>query len=118
MNLDAFLAAITHDSIHLKPQDEHGNLKAVNFVIRHACKLFLFLIILCLVLSFLLNLLVFRTAENNNPFTPPSNEFDLYDVRSIQYDSLRLARDEVAGGRKAVSKEGQTVEKQSELAAM
>ena len=109
----------TYHFFHLSQlQDKHGNLKAVNTVIRHPFKIFLFLIVLCLVLSFLLNLLVFCTAENNNPFTPPSNEFDLNDVRSIQYDSLRLARDEVAGGRKAVSKEGQTVEKQSELAAM
>eukprot|EP00804_Cyclotella_cryptica_P024803 CCRYP_001761-RA/>CCRYP_001761-RA protein AED:0.23 eAED:0.23 QI:209/0.75/0.6/1/1/1/5/0/1089 len=96
--------------------DEYGNLKAVNFVIRHPCAIFSFLIALCLVLSFLLNALVFRTAKNGNPFTTPTNEFALNDHRSIQYDSLRLARDEIENERRVVSKEGQAVLKQSELA--
>jgi hypothetical protein len=87
-------------------------------VIRRPCAIFSFLIALCLVLSFLLNVLVFRTAENGNPFTTPTNEFALNDLRSIQYDSLRLARDEVESERKVVSKEGQAVVKQSELADM
>lgn len=43
-------------------QDERGNLKAVNFVIRAPCKIFILLIVFCLALSFLLNVLVFRKA--------------------------------------------------------
>lgn len=99
-------------------KDERGNLRAVNFVIRRPCTIFNLLITLCLIFSFLLNRLVFRQAENGNPFTPPSNEFDLNDVRSIQYDSLRLAKDDVAAGRKIVDMEGDVVAKQSETSAM
>ncbi|KAL3781799.1 hypothetical protein ACHAWO_000866 [Cyclotella atomus] len=98
--------------------DERGNLKAVNFVIRAPCKIFILLIVFCLALSFLLNVLVFRKAENGNPFTPPSNEFDLKDVRSIQYDSLRLAKDQVSANRKVTELEGQTISKQSETSAI
>ena len=104
--------------IQNKHQDERGNLKAVNLVIRHPCKIFFFILFFCLALSFLLNVLVFRTSESGNPFTPPSNEFDLNDVRSIQYDSLRLAKDEVSAGRKIVDMEGELVKKQSESSAM
>ena len=100
----------------LSNQDEHGNLKAVNFVIRRPCAIFSFLIAICLFLTFLLNILVFRTAKDGNPFTVPINEFNIYDVRSIQYDSLRLARDEVVKSSKTSVYDGQTVFKQSELA--
>jgi hypothetical protein len=57
-------------------------------------------------------------TENGNPFTPPSNEFDLKDVRSIQYDSLRLAKDQVSANRKVTELEGQTISKQSETSAI
>jgi predicted RND superfamily exporter protein len=98
--------------------DERGNLKAVNLLLRAPCKIFILIILFCLLLSFLLNILVFRQAENGNPFTPPSNEFDLYDVRSVQYDSLRLAKDEVGKGRKVVDMEGEVVLRQSETSAI
>eukprot|EP01082_Thalassiosira_pseudonana_P011165 g10693.t1 g10693 contig4:2350344-2354045(-) len=95
--------------------DERGNLKIINFVVRRPCTIFWLIIVLCVALSFLLNILVFRQAENGNPFTVPENEFDLNDIRSIQYDSLRLAKDEVQGARKAAGKDGQPTLKQSEL---
>jgi len=79
--------------------DERGNLRVVNTIVRHPCKVFWFMIVLCLALSFLLQVLVFATAEDGNPFTEPSNEFDIKDVRSIQYDSFRLARDVVSDAR-------------------
>lgn len=53
--------------------DNRGNLKAVNMVCRHPCKIFWFLMIFCFIISFLLNILVFRTAEDGNPFTTPEN---------------------------------------------
>ena len=97
--------------------NERGNIKAVAFVVRNPCLVFSLIIILCVVITFLLQLLVFRTADGS-PFTAPSNEFDVYDERSLKYDSLRLAKDEVAESRKALEA-GNTVSlKQSELSAV
>jgi len=94
--------------------DDRGNLKAVNFIVRNPCKVFWMIIVLCFVISFLLQVLVFRKAEGS-PFTTPQNEYDVSDVRSIQYDSLRLAKDDVSATRAAMGKGAQTVLKQSEL---
>lgn len=96
--------------------DERGNLKAVNFVVRCPCLVFWTLIIICIGLSFLLNILVWREAEGGNPFTAPENEFDLSDIRSIQYDSLRLALDEVQLDRKEADKSDESIRAQSEPA--
>jgi hypothetical protein len=98
--------------------DHRGNLKAVNMVVRHPCKIFWLILIMCFGLAFLLQVLVFRTAEGGNPFTAPENEYDLGDERSIQYDSLRLARDEVQGVRTNANKASKTIEKQSEVGAI
>jgi len=98
--------------------NERGNLKAVSFVVRNPCAIFAVLIFLCILVSFLLNRMVFRTAENGNPFTVPSNEFDLSDVRSIQYDSYRLARDEVREAKQSMGDSSRNVPKQSESAAI
>ncbi|CAB9521609.1 dispatched homolog 1 [Seminavis robusta] len=72
--------------------DERGNLKFVNLVVRNPCLVFWFIFLLCIGITVVLFMVVF--AEGN-PFSDPSNEFDLNDVRSIQYDSLRLAHDVV-----------------------
>lgn len=53
--------------------DERGNLKAVNMVCRHPCKIFWFLMVFCFIISFLLQALVISTAEDGNPFTTPEN---------------------------------------------
>jgi len=98
--------------------DERGNLKVVNLVVRNPCKIFWLIIAAVIALTFILNVAVFRTAENGNPFTLPGNEFDLLDVRSIQYDSLRLAGDQVKEAREARGMEGKTTLKQSELEAI
>jgi len=98
--------------------DERGNLKVVNLVVRNPCKIFWLIIALVVALTFVLNIAVFRTAENGNPFTLPGNEFDLMDVRSIQYDSMRLASDKVRGDRVDMGMEGKTTLKQSELEAV
>eukprot|EP00581_Thalassiosira_minuscula_P028224 CAMPEP_0183756486 /NCGR_PEP_ID=MMETSP0739-20130205/5061_1 /TAXON_ID=385413 /ORGANISM="Thalassiosira miniscula, Strain CCMP1093" /LENGTH=1155 /DNA_ID=CAMNT_0025993693 /DNA_START=45 /DNA_END=3512 /DNA_ORIENTATION=+ len=97
--------------------DHRGNLKAVAFVVRHPCAIFWFLIVLCIVISFLLQAMVFRAAEGN-PFTVPTNEFDLKDERSVQYDSYRLAKDRVAASRAIAETDGKQVLYQSELAAI
>ena len=96
--------------------NDRGNLKIVAFVVRNPCLVFSLIITICIVLTFLLIALVFRTAENGNPFTIPVNEFDMQDVRSIQYDSFRLARDKVKAAKKASELGGKVVERQSELA--
>lgn len=98
--------------------DSRGNLKVVNLVVRNPCKIFWLIIVIVMALTFMLNVLVFRKAENGNPFTLPGNEFDLLDERSIQYDSLRLASDQVKGARDAAGMEGKTTLKQSQLEAI
>ena len=98
--------------------DERGNLKVVNLIVNNPCKIFWLIILLVIALSFILVVVVFRTAEDGNPFTLPRNEFDLNDKRSIQYDSLRLASDLVKESRDALGKEGMTTLKQSEMEAI
>jgi hypothetical protein len=95
--------------------DERGNLKAVNMVVRNPCKIFWLIMVSCILISFLLNVLVFRTAEDGIPITSPENEFDLDDLRSIQYDSLRLAKDVVQEDRDAENESSQATPKQSEV---
>ena len=51
--------------------NERGNLKAVAFVVRNPCLVFSLIIILCVVIAFLLQLLVFRTADGS-PFQMPT----------------------------------------------
>lgn len=72
--------------------DEKGNLKFVNLVVRYPTAIFSFILVLSLCITVLLNVTVFK---GGNPFTDSTNEFDLKDVRSVQYDSFRLAKDEV-----------------------
>mmetsp|Transcript_41002 Transcript_41002/g.67287 ORF Transcript_41002/g.67287 Transcript_41002/m.67287 type:complete len:997 (-) Transcript_41002:632-3622(-) len=99
--------------------NQRGNLKAVAFVVRNPCLVFSLIIALCIIIAFLLQVMVFGAAEGS-PFTLPSNEFDLGDVRSVQYDSYRLAKDEVQATRAAMASEGEEemAKKQSELAAI
>lgn len=96
--------------------DERGNLKVVNTIVRHPCKVFWFVLVLCLFLVFLLQSLVFATAEGGSPFTEPGNEFDINDVRSIQYDSLRLARDVVSDTRGELKAASEVKQVRSEVA--
>jgi len=78
--------------------DQKGNLKFVNLVVRNPCLVFLGIIVITVVILFLLVNLVF---SQGNPFTAPGGEYDMKDVRSIAYDSLRLARDNVQSKRAA-----------------
>ena len=72
--------------------DDKGNLKVVNMVVRHPCGIFWTILAICILIQFLLIAVVFR---NGNPFSEPGSEYDVDDIRSIQYDSLRLAQEEV-----------------------
>jgi hypothetical protein len=71
-------------------------LKFVNLVVRRPCSVFFAILILCFVMIFMLVSVVFA---DGNPFTDPGNEYDVDDIRSIDYDSLRLARNEVKDDR-------------------
>jgi len=71
--------------------DEKGNLKFVNLVVRYPCAVFVFMISLCFLSAFVLRSLF----DGTNPFTEDTNAYDIFDVRSIAYDSLKLATDEV-----------------------
>jgi predicted RND superfamily exporter protein len=94
--------------------DERGNLRAVNIIVRNPCAIFWTLIILCFVLTFGLNALVISKAPDGNPFTSPENEYELNDIRSIQYDSFRLAQKEVSADLGKVSQANKTVNQQSQ----
>ena len=82
--------------------DERGNLKFVNTIVRFPCLFFFFTMGMCIIIA----ILQFNTLlATGNPITDDSSEFDIYDVRSIAYDSLKLARKEVADDRKARTEE-------------
>ena len=72
--------------------DSKGNLKFINFVVHHPCLILLFVLTFCFGITIALALTVF---ENGNPITDDSNTFDLFDKRSIDYNSLLLAKEEV-----------------------
>jgi predicted RND superfamily exporter protein len=94
--------------------DERGNLKAVNMVVRYPCLIFWLLMLGCIGLVFALNALVISQTEGGNPFTSPENEYDLSDVRSIQYDSFRLARDSVSSARGELEAVDKVIPEQSQ----
>lgn len=91
--------------------DRRGNLKVVNTVVRHPCKILWALMLMCLLLVFALYRIV---LSEGNPFRAPGTEFDVNDIRSIQFDSLRLAKDVVQKGR--VEATYRAIPKQSEVA--
>ena len=72
--------------------DSKGNLKFVNVVVAYPCAIFLVILGICLVIVVALSKMAFA---DGNPFTPSTNAYDLFDVRSIAYDSLRLAHENV-----------------------
>ena len=98
--------------------NDRGNLKAVALVVRHPCLIFWLILLFCFALTAGLQFLVFRTAENGVPFTPPTNEFNINDKRSVQYDSYRLARDDVQAMRKANELGDKVTPRQSETAGI
>ena len=71
-------------------------------VVRRPCCIFWSILVICLVINFLLVAVVFR---DGNPFDEPSSEYDINDIRSINYDSLKLARDEVRDAREEAANE-------------
>ena len=73
--------------------DEKGNLKFVNLIVAHPCKIFFLVLGLCLaIVVALFNQAAFADGL---PFTPNEHEYDLFDQRSMAYDSLRLAKEKV-----------------------
>lgn len=84
--------------------DDEGNLRFVNLVVRCPCCMFFAILVLSVLISFMLTVTVFR---GGNPITEPSGQYDTKDIRSIEYDSLRLATEEIKKRRnvlKAVKK--------------
>ena len=72
--------------------DKKGNLKFVNLVVRNPCLMFFLILALCIMTTVIL----FNAAfAEGNPFTPDDSTFDLYDKRSLAYDALRLAKEDV-----------------------
>ena len=69
--------------------DENDNLKIVNFIVRNTCLVFFLIIGLCIISTLIL---VRLARQTGNPFTDNSNSYDIYDIRSIAYDSVRVAK--------------------------
>ena len=91
--------------------DEKGNLKYVNLVVRYPCCIFCTQLVAVLAITVLLMVII---AAQGQPFSDPETESDLSDVRSIQYDSLRLAQEQVEEDRRLALQ--QVIPRQSELA--
>eukprot|EP01083_Nonionella_stella_P275524 935757_1 len=84
---------ISRASVTGKPtlfNDEHGNLKFVNLICRRPVLIFFLAFSLCFGSSVILRRLV-----KDNPITEDTNEYDIRDIRSVAYDTLRLAKEEV-----------------------
>lgn len=79
--------------------DDKGNLKFVNLVVRKPCCCFFGILITALIIFYLLVATVFSAG---NPFTLGEAEYDIKDVRSISYDSLRLAQQDITKERNAL----------------
>ena len=69
--------------------DAKGNLKFVNLVVAYPCSVFSFILGMCLVAIISLSSTAF--AEGS-PFTPDDSTYDLFDKRSVAFDSLQLAK--------------------------
>jgi hypothetical protein len=79
------------DRIHLSSKQDIP--KFVKFAVRYPVRIFLFILSLCLLTCIAL---VGSALKDGNPFTSNDISYDLNDIRSISYDSLRLAREDVA----------------------
>jgi hypothetical protein len=90
--------------------NERGNLRFVAVTVRHPCKIFVLIMIVTLVLVMgLFQSFVPSGDENDdessgNPFSDPGSQYDTNDVRSLAYDSLRLAVEEVEDVRDTASR--------------
>jgi hypothetical protein len=95
--------------------DDKGNLKFVNLVVRNPCCIFCSLLFTCLALTVMLMVVL---VQNGNPFSDPEAEGDLDDVRSIQFDSFRLAHEDIEDARDilAASQSTTVIPRQSETA--
>lgn len=74
----------------------------VKYVVKYPKLIFILLFGMCMVVTMSLGPLVF---SKGNPFTDPSALYDIYDIRSVAYDSFRLAREEVMELREAFQME-------------
>jgi len=70
--------------------DEHGNLKFVNLICRRPVLIFFIAFSLCIAST-----LILRRVVKENPITEDTNQYNVRDIRSIAYDTLRLAKEEV-----------------------
>ena len=90
--------------------DEKGNLKFVNLVVRFPTLMIFVFLILGIGFSYAVQ----SSPANETGFTAPNAEYDLSDVRSIAYDSLRLAVDDVSEDRENARRRLSEVETQTE----
>ena len=89
-------------ALHEKMDEEYGDRghsssnqdipKFVKFAVRYPVRIFLVIFSLCL---FTCIALARSAIKDGNPFTSNDTSYDLSDIRSISYDSLRLAREDV-----------------------
>merc|ERR1719343_530515 len=76
--------------------DTEGNLKYVNTVVQRPCCMFSVTLLVTVLISFFHFAMIGR---GGNPFTEPTGQYDIKDKRSIAFDSVRLANEEVTQDR-------------------
>eukprot|EP00960_Hanusia_phi_P062173 765072-Hanusia_phi.AAC.2 len=81
--------------------DDEGRLIFVNQIVRCPCISLILVIIIALAVS-IIALAVAFGGSNKNPFTDDQAQYALNDIRSIKYDTLRLASEAVSADRSKV----------------
>eukprot|EP00960_Hanusia_phi_P003016 89524-Hanusia_phi.AAC.1 len=81
--------------------DDEGRLIFVNYIVRCPCVSLILVIIVALAVS-IIALAVAFGGSNKNPFTDDQAQYALSDIRSIKYDTLRLASEAVSADRSKV----------------
>jgi hypothetical protein len=75
--------------------NDRGNLRFVAVTVRHPCKFFFVILLVTLVMVAGLLMSFSDSDSDSGPFSEPGGEYDTNDVRSLAYDSLKFAIEEV-----------------------
>jgi hypothetical protein len=75
--------------------NDRGNLRFVAVTVRHPCKFFFVILLVTLVMVAGLFMSFSDSESDSGPFSEPGGEYDTNDVRSLAYDSLKFAIEEV-----------------------
>lgn len=91
-----------HDRRYQQEYDVVSKVKFVTLVVRHPYLIVLTILLACIGITLALYFKVLADT-GGNPFSPLGMEMDVNDIRSVQYDSLRLAHQETIATRNSVA---------------